>query len=325
MYFSGTSYLGLAQLPEFKELIKEGIDKVGTHFGGSRLSNIQIAVFEEAENKLAECCGAESALLLSSGSQAGYMVAQIKTKSSHVSAIPGTHSALWSHFLSDMDSEDNFWKRDTPNSKGEMVILSNTVDSLFCQPSPLADIKLKSDQTDSLVIADDSHGIGILGEDGRGLFRKWQSELRGELIFMGSLGKGMGLPAGFILGSEVVIEAIKSSRTFGGSSPPNPAFLYAWLNGEQLYRQQWERLRANINQFTSSIRNLDHFDFIEGYPVFHIKNEGLDDIFLKNGIVISSFHYPGPQDPKVSRIVLNALHSREDIEQLLFFIREFIV
>ena len=324
LYFSGTSYLGLAQLPEFKELIKEGIDKVGTHFGGSRLSNIQIDIFELAEEKLAAWCGSESALLLTSGSQAGFMVANVKKQASNISAAPGTHSALWSHFLLGIDSEKNCWQKKLDPPSGKSLILSNTVDSLFCQPSHLDQIQIQSQGTESLVIADDSHGIGVLGEDGSGLYKEWKTKLSGDLIFMGSLGKGMGLPAGYILGSENVIKEVKSGRTFGGSSPPNPAFLYAWLKSGDLYQRQLQRLRKNMKKFISSISNPEVFNYIDGYPAFHIPQEGWDEFLLQKGIVISSFHYPGPNDPKVTRIVLNALHTDEDIEMLVDGVNEMI-
>jgi len=323
LYFSGTSYLGLAQLPEFKDLIKDGIDTVGTHFGGSRLSNIQIDIFEQAEKKLAEYCGAESALLLSSGSQAGFMIAQLKTGVSFIQAAPGTHSALWSHFLPDIHSEKNCWEKKINSSSGKSIILSNTVDSLFCQPSHLDQIKDKSQGIKALIIADDSHGIGVLGENGSGFYKEWQSALDGELIFMGSLGKGMGIPAGFILGSEEIIKQVKNSPNFGGSSPPNPAFLYAWLKGEDLYLQQLQRLRKNLDYFISNSNHLSEFSFLADYPVFYVPTKGLDDYLETKGIVISSFHYPGSQDPKVTRIVLNALHREEDLERLLYLIKEF--
>ena len=54
LYFSGTAYLGLTHHPEFHIHLREGLKRYGANFGGSRLSNMKLSVFQEAEVFLAE-------------------------------------------------------------------------------------------------------------------------------------------------------------------------------------------------------------------------------------------------------------------------------
>ncbi len=321
LYFSGTSYLGMSQLPAFKELIKEGIDRIGTHFGGSRLSNVQIDIFEKAEEELARFCGAESALLLSSGSFAGYVLSQGVPAESRIFVAPGTHSALWKSFHPPAEMPRSLWEEQTLEQlrkyRGKAIVLSNTVDPLFCKKIDMSWLKKATDPERITVVADDSHGIGVTGPSGAGSFASWAGSFPGKTLFMGSLGKGMGIPAGYVLGDTNTIKTLRTTRIFGGSSPPNPAFLYAWLQGRNLYEEQLQKLRRNIDLLHRLTNTDDHFHYLDHFPVFHCKDPDMDRNLLQKHIVISAFNYPGPNDPKITRVVLNALHREEDIEELV--------
>lgn len=327
LYFSGTSYLGLSQLREFKELIKEGIDRTGTHFGGSRLSNIQINIFEAAEDRLCRMTGAEDALLVSSGSYAGYLLSLVLPTSAAYRVAPGTHSALWKHFSPPFEGSRKDWIRENlqnlkPSTRDHFV-LQNSTDSLFCSNSDIGWMEQLGEKEGVSLVVDDSHGIGLRGIRSDSLYKNWKRMVGGDTLFMGSLGKAMGIPAGFILGPSNWIRKIRASPSFGGSSPPNPAFLYAWLNGEELYEQQLKKLRDNIACFQSNL-NVDHyFQSLPAYPFFSSKSNDLYKHLLKREMMISSFNYPGPDDPTVTRVVLNALHKAEDIELLCAAIEDY--
>ncbi len=320
LYFSGTSYLGICQLAEFKELIKTGLDRVGTHFGGSRLSNIQVDIFAETEKKLAELCGAPGALLFSSGSFAGYSLTEIVPENSEILIAPGTHSALWKNFTPPPQTSRQKWEADCldqlEKTDRPVFVLTNTVDPLFCKDIDMSWLENANRPERITVIADDSHGIGVLGPDGGGSYSKWAAGFGGQTIFMGSLGKGIGIPAGYVLAQPDTIAALKSTRTFGGSSPPNPAFLYAWFHGEDIYKRQLQKLRKHISLFHKKTQTENLFHFQSGFPVFHCKQPETEQILSEEKIIISSFNYPGPGDPKVTRAVLNALHEEEDILRL---------
>jgi 7-keto-8-aminopelargonate synthetase-like enzyme len=76
LFFSGTSYLGMAVNPDFQALIKEGISIYGTNYGSSHTSNLRLEIFDQIENYLCTWTGAEASLTMSSGFLAGQLVAQ---------------------------------------------------------------------------------------------------------------------------------------------------------------------------------------------------------------------------------------------------------
>ena len=71
LFFSGTSYLGMGHQAAFREALFEGIARYGTIFSASRNNNLQLAIYEQAENFLAEWTGTEAALTVTSGLLAG--------------------------------------------------------------------------------------------------------------------------------------------------------------------------------------------------------------------------------------------------------------
>ena len=67
LFFSGTSYLGMGHQPEFRAALMEGIDRYGTIFSASRNNNLQLKIYAEAEDFIAQWTDAEVALTVSSG------------------------------------------------------------------------------------------------------------------------------------------------------------------------------------------------------------------------------------------------------------------
>ena len=95
LYFSGTSYLGISQNKAFQNWVIEGLQKYGTHYGGSRLSNWQLGLFEQVETQLAALSGSEAALVVSSGTLAGQLVSKYFSTIGKNIFTPNTHPALW--------------------------------------------------------------------------------------------------------------------------------------------------------------------------------------------------------------------------------------
>lgn len=328
LYFSGTSYLGMTHHPEFREWVKKGIDAVGVHFGGSRLSNVQLSVFDQAEDFLAKKCGVGSALIVSSGSFAGYVSSLLISKGKDSALVaPGTHSAFSAHFNGSSVSTRSDWEKRAQGQIGrkrtDAVVVTNSIDPLFCRPIQMDWLREVSPDRHPLVVVDDSHGIGVCGSHGEGHCRMWGDSRPEKFIFAGSLGKAVGIPAGFIIGSKNHLDRLRTKSIYGGSSPANPAFLYAFIRSEEIRRHQLKKLRANIRYFLDQLKAPELFNYLSDYPVFCTADHGLYDHLRKHKIIISSFNYPGKEDPKVTRIVINAMHTEEDLDELVFRINEY--
>lgn len=323
LFFSGTSYLGMGHQPLFKEALLEGIQKYGTIFSASRNNNLQLEIYEQAENYLAQWTGAESALTVTSGLLAGQLAVHAVSNHSFIYA-PSVHPALWREKPSPSFNDYDHFKNDVHNivngvQREPVVICSNTIDPLKCTPYDFSWIKNLPNKSSITLIFDDSHAIGIMGTEGGGHFKVLRelAPSHVKVIVIASLAKAMGLPGGVILGDKDTIQSIRSNPLFVGASPMIPAYLYAFLKSQNVYQRARTELLKNINLFkTLGSKHLHLFKYYDNYPVFYTEQVYLMDKLLKSKILISSFSYPNPNDPPITRIILSALHTEEDIEYL---------
>ncbi|MFN7116627.1 MAG: aminotransferase class I/II-fold pyridoxal phosphate-dependent enzyme [Saprospiraceae bacterium] len=327
LYFSGTSYLGLSQNTDFQNLILEGIHQYGAHFGGSRLSNLRLAIFEQAENALVTWTGAAAALTVSSGTLAGQLVVKSLEQRGKFYFAPGVHPALFgegTYFNADFADWTSFVLAEAQRSKSPLVLLCNTIDALKAKSYDLKWIEELPNNIPITLVLDDSHGIGITGKNGAGIFTTLQVPENVELIVIASLGKALSIPGGVILGSQPLIQNIWQSPYFGGASPITPAYLHAFLHAKTLYQQQREQLLHHIHHFTAATTDLDLFETFNQFPVFYTRENILADFLSHYKVLISSFPYPTAQSERITRIVLNAAHSEEDIVVLIDLLKRFI-
>ena len=325
-YFSGTSYLGMAQYEPYKAALAEGIGRYGANFGGSRLGNIRFPIFEEAEAWLAGFTGAEAALSVSSGSMAGQVLARYLQDKGSLYFAPGAHPALWvegHYFEGDFEAWVDFILRECHRATRPVVLLSNPVDSLFARPYPFDWLEQLPSGIPITLVLDDSHGLGICGENGAGAYSIVKPPPHVELIVVSSLGKALGVPGGVILGHRNLYEALWHSPSFGGASPIPPAFLYGMLQVKDHYPMALEKLKGNIRQFRQAVLSTGLFQSFEDYPVFYTPEHRLGLWLEQRGCLLSQFAYPTPEDDPVTRIVLNALHEPEDIIYLAGLIQQF--
>jgi 7-keto-8-aminopelargonate synthetase-like enzyme len=326
-YFSGTSYLGMAQYEPYKAAVAEGVQRLGANFGGSRLGNIRFPIYAEAEAWLAAFAGAEAALTVSSGTAAGQVVLRSLEGLGPLHFAPGTHPALWG---AGQYHQGRFadWAAQAlqicQQTVGTVVLLSNAVDSIFARRYAFEWLHDLPAQSSVILVLDDSHSLGVCGPGGSGAGRFVQPPPQVELIAISSLGKALGVPGGVIFGRQERIAQFWGSPTFGGASPIPPAYLYAMLRMQEHYPQALGKLRANIRHFGQAIQPTGLFQSFEDYPVFYTPEQRLGPWLEERGCLISQFPYPTPADAPATRIVLNALHEKEDLDYLAAQILDFV-
>lgn len=310
LVFSGTNYLGVGHSQSFRNLVEEGMDLYGLHYGGSRFSGLCPDIFNKAEKLLAEITGAESALIVSSGSKAGILATQLITQKNIIAAAD-THPALLNtlakvnfyHSLSSTVSDQS--------PRSPFTILCNALDPLYCKPMDFSFVETLNPE--DLLIVDDSHGFGVTGNNGGGIYQFLRQRTAASLVVTGSLGKGFGIPGGLILSDNKTIDRIKSLPSFGGGAPPPPAFVYAFFKGQGYYEEARKKLQQNIDLFISKIVEPDDFNYLEDYPVFYTSKNGLAPYLAKNSIEISSFRYPTPTSDLITRVVLNSRYAQKEV------------
>jgi 8-amino-7-oxononanoate synthase len=305
LFFSGYSYLGMQHVPEFIELVREGMDKYGSLFPSSRVSNTQLDLFNEFEQRLLEITGMESAVCFSSGFMAGRAVMNVLKDETH-SCAPNTHPAIciqksnYHHF--------NQWKE---NLQDAAVVCFDSLNPLTAEINDAS--FLKDMNRDITCVIDDSHGAGLLN-NGAGVSRSLVSNHYVDYVVSFSLSKSYGIPGGVACCSTHIADQLRLSPEYTASTSISPAFAYAFLNGQHLYDQQRKKLQLNISAFN----RLTHNMFLSGpqLPVFVIPGSVDPEILAKHNIIISSFAYPDPSGKRINRIVLNALHTEDDLQIL---------
>ncbi|MBS9525491.1 pyridoxal phosphate-dependent aminotransferase family protein [Litoribacter alkaliphilus] len=322
LYFSGTNYLGIGSVKEFEDLVVNAIRKYGLNHGSSRSSNVQLEVYGKFEEYFAEQAEAEAGLLLSSGFLAGSIAVKTLKKSADIVIVsPDAHPAIQPNdegFISSMTMEE--WENHcitiSHGYKGKHIaFISNAVDPLMLQEHKFGWVEKLSPKNRYTLLIDDSHAFGVLG---KGIFGTYSQHATPEVavITCGSLGKGLGMPGGIVLGPEYFIKKLQSEIKFRTASPPPPAFFEAFLEGQNYFGQQREKLLENIRYFRSLTQENPAIKSLEGYPVFTFENEAWVEILAQNSIIISSFPYPFSDDPAVNRIVLSGYHKKADLEKL---------
>jgi len=260
LYFSGTSYLGMGNLPEFEENIIRGLRNYGASHGSSRGSNLQLQVYADFEKFFSQQAGANRGLLFSSGFLAGSAAVKVlKATSDLVIAAPDAHPAIFPHeeaTHTSMSFED--WVQSCQSlalaSEGRQItFLSNAVDPLKLKIHSFDWLNNLPPTNTYTLLIDDSHAFGLIGNGIFGTYAKW-SRLPVRVITCGSLGKALGIPGGIVLGDNDFIAQLERETMFRSASPPAPAFYDAFLNSQPLYEQQKAKLEENVRIFKNLLR-----------------------------------------------------------------------
>lgn len=301
-FFSGYSYLGMQHVPEFQQLIYEGSRRYGWLFPSSRISNTQLDIFGEMEMLLSSITGMEETVCFSSGFMAGRAAASL-FQAARINAAPGTHPAITDQPF------PGSWKEWL-----QTVIFSDVI--AFDAVNPLTATISATDfleQLSNLCIVDDSHGAGLIN-DGRGVSAMLNEEVRSQVVLTYSLSKAFHLGGGAVSCTKAVANALRNTSWYTASTGLSPAQAYAFVKGQPLYAQQRAALQQNISHFRELTE--DRFAGHAELPIFILPDDTDVEQLQENGFVISSFAYPKPGGKKINRIVLNALHTKEDLEAL---------
>lgn len=302
LFFSGYSYLGMQCVPEFVELIKEGIDKYGWLHPSSRISNTKLNIFEEAETLLSSITGAAETMIVSSGFLAGKLA--IQPWQNEIDNLFPSHPAITAE----------------QGHSEKKIIAIDSVDPVHATISDLSFLE----KNKSVAIIDDSHGFGLIGKNGSGIGSMLPENSDADIILSYSLSKASHINAGAVSCSKENAALLRTKPMYAASTPASPAMLYAFIKGQELYATQRKKLMENILYFSSLIKTISSINYNLQLPVF-ILPENIDVSRLyESGIIVSSFAYPDPEGRKINRVVLNALHAKEDLERLAYALRELL-
>ncbi len=322
LFFSGTSYLGMEAIGHYQAVLHDCIRQYGFNHGLSRVNNVRLKVFEEFEEYFAKNAKAEAAAVLSSGFLAGIAASRWLFAQTDESWIaPDAHPAILpSDYKPDYQLNFIQWRNQCLEqserlSPRKILILGNAVDPLRAEIHDYTWVQEVAQKHEVILLIDDSHAFGVLGKSVFGTYAENKIP-NVNLVISGSLGKGLAMPAGIILGKKEVIEGIKSQPIFAGASPGSPANLQAFLETQEIYKTQSQKIRDFSGIFQQETCELSTILGSANFPVFILRDPAWSDRLEKMGFITSSFSYPTPESPRISRIVISGFHSLGDLMAL---------
>lgn len=324
---------------DLRNYVHAATETFGNHYGSSRNNSLRLDIYDETEKQLAAFLQADATLLVSSGMWAGQLLMKeienaVRSHSNPDTIAfhyaPGVHPALWGHTFQRTDLEWHSWAAQTVQKINRSaagiahIICSDAVGSPMVKAF---DFSLFDELANpAWLIIDESHSLGVLGTNGRGIYSTIGKRLLPQTLVVSSLNKALGIPAGAISGPQRMIEKIRQSPWFAGASPPAPAYVYALkrLLEDNKYVAARALLMENIHYFDQRIAGSTLFESVTDYPVFCSTNAALFDHLLRNGVMASCFPYPSPADAPVTRIAIASLHQKEDLDRLAEVCNQFI-
>ncbi|MFF4253619.1 8-amino-7-oxononanoate synthase [Streptomyces sp. NPDC001663] len=247
---ASNDYLGLAHHPAVAEGAAGAARTWGGGSTGSRLVTGTTELHTELERELADFCGFEAALVFSSGYAAN--LAAVTTLAPHGSLIvsdAGNHASLidgcrlargTTQVVPHSDPEAV--RKALRTHEGTAVVVSDTVFSVDGDAAPLAEYAAACRERGAGLLVDDAHGLGVLGDGGRGAAQAAGLAGADDVVVTVTLSKSLGSQGGAVLGPARVIDhLVNAARTFIFDTGLAPAAAGSALAALRLLRREPER------------------------------------------------------------------------------------
>ena len=329
------NYMGLTSDPRTVQAAKDALDKFGTGCSGSRFLNGTLVLHEQLEEELADFFHKEAALTYSTGFQTNLGI---------ISSIVGWHDYIINDDENHASIVDacklSFAKRSVKYRHNDMQDLEETLanlpaeagklivtDGVFSMSGDLANlpaiVELKKKYNARLMV-DDAHGVGMVGDCGRGTASHFGLEDEVDII-MTTFSKSLASLGGCIAASEPVIHYVKhKSRPFIFSASIPPANAAAALEALRILRSEPQRQKALIdiaNYMRGKLKQAG-IPIIEGttaiIPVYTydmVRTFMITKMLFEEGVYVNPVIPPAvPEGQCMLRTSYTATHTREQMD-----------
>ncbi|MGB0579460.1 MAG: glycine C-acetyltransferase [Limisphaerales bacterium] len=329
------NYLGLAQHPEVQKAAHEALDQWGYGCASVRFICGTQGVHRQLEEKLSDFLGTDDTILYSSCFDAngglfetllGPDDAIISDELNHASIIDGVRLCKAQRFryrnndMADLESK----LQEAGNARTRLI----ATDGVFSMDGYIANLEAicdLADKYDALVMVDDSHAVGFMGQTGRGTPE--HCDVMGRIdIITGTLGKALGgASGGYTSGRREIVELLRQrSRPYLFSNTLAPTIAGATLKVLELLSESTDlrdQLESNTRFFREGMDRLG-FEILPGrHPIVPIMlgdaalAQKFADAMLTRGVYVIGFSFPVvPKGKARIRTQISAAHSRKDLE-----------
>jgi len=339
------NYLGLSDNAEVKQAAKDGIDNWGYGLSSVRFICGTQEVHKTLEDKLSKFLGTDDTILYSSCYDANgglfetILTAEdaiISDELNHASIIDGVRLCKASRYRyknnNMADLEEKLKEADEKGARIKAIV----TDGVFSMDGIIADLKGVcdlADKYDAIVIVDDSHGVGVIGENAKGAHE--YCDVMGRVdIFTGTLGKALGgASGGYTSGKKEVIDILRQrSRTYLFSNSLSPIIASSTIKVLDMLMESNEiknKLDENAAYFRKGLKEAG-LNIIEGsHPIIpvmlgdEIMSQKMAAKLLEKGVYAVGFFFPVvPKGKARVRTQVSASHTKEQLDYAINAFKE---
>jgi 8-amino-7-oxononanoate synthase len=336
LMFGSNAYTGLTGDQRIIDKAKEALDKYGSGCAGSRFLNGTLDLHVQLEKEIAEYIHKDDCLCFSTGFSVNQgVIAMVVSKGDYIICDDRDHASI-------VDGRRLSFARPLHYKHNDMADLERVlqslpeegiklivVDGVFSMEGDLANlpeiVKLKKKYPNVAIMVDEAHGIGVFGNQGRGVCDHFGLTDEVDLI-MGTFSKSMASIGGFIASDADTINYLRHTcRTYIFSASNTPAATAAALEALHIIQQEPERIEALWKVTRYALRRFREEGFEIGEtesPIIPLYVRDVEKTFLVTalafnaGVFINPVIPPacGPQDTLV-RFALMATHTEEQVER----------
>jgi len=335
--FCSNDYLALANHPAVKKASIDAVEAYGAGSGASHLVCGHQELHHQLEQDIAAMLGSEQAIVFSTGYMANLAIPQtflgrnnllLEDKLNHASLLDaGSISAVKMKRYPHTDAASVEKTLAESDASRKMVLTDGTF-SMDGDLAPVKQLAQSCREHEAMLVVDDAHGFGVLGERGAGLLEREQILVSGNILMVGTLSKAAGSFGAFVAGDAVYIQSlIQFARTYIYTTALPPAVAAASIAAVKLIQSEpdrRERLRLLIDRFRDEATQakLPLMPSETAIQPILMGSEAsalaADALLRENGILAIAIRPPTvPVGSARIRLTFRADHTDKDMDQLL--------
>jgi 7-keto-8-aminopelargonate synthetase-like enzyme len=333
------NYMGMTFDPDVIEAGKKALDEFGSGTTGSRVLNGTYQGHRECEAALREFYAMDHAMVFSTGYQANLgIISTLAGKDDYIILDIDSHASIYDGCAlgnaqivpfrhNDLDALEKRLKR-VPEGAGKLVVLEG-VYSMLGDIAPLKDMVRIAKENGAMVLVDEAHSMGFIGENGRGV-----AEAQGVIddvdFIIGTFSKSVGTVGGFCVSNHPKFEILRlvcRPYVFTASLPPSVVATAATsirklMHGSDKRAHLWENsktLHAGLKKLGFTLGTDEPQSAIIAVIMPDLETgAAMWEALLHEGLYVNLARPPAtPQGMTLLRCSLCALHSSEQVEEIL--------
>jgi 8-amino-7-oxononanoate synthase len=335
--FASNDYLGLANDPRVIQAFKNAAEHYGVGSGAAQIVSGYTRAHQALEEELADFLGYPRVLLFSTGYTANigvlaalspHLEVILQDKLCHASLVDGGIFSKVSLKRYKHASVKDFTQKLEKYKNQRCLVASDGVFSVQGNIAPLPQLSEKTRETSQLLLIDDAHGIGVLGQQGRGTLEYFNKNTSAVDILIGTFGKAFGTFGAFVAADAVIVETLMQyARSYIYTTALPPAIVEATRKSLSLIQiESWRRdiLNRLITYFQNGLKNLGIVSPVSMTPIQAIQLNSahaaleVGNQLAQKGILVAVMRPPTtPPQQSCLRVTLTALHKIEHLDRLL--------